>query len=487
MAAPLVRHEVRLLRRDGLLLVALGAFTASVVAAGLSGRAWAERQAGIVSEVEREDAERFEFVRARLRDVEQKRYVATDPWENPSIPVIAGGWMAHRFATMPPGPLAALTTGQSDLRPLYAGSTIWSIAWPSWLNRRVLVGGSEIDSPLNLVTGRFDLAFVVVYLLPLLIITVTCGVIADERDGGTLALVASHGVGLPALIAAKLWARAMVVAAALVIIAGVSIAVMTPRDLPAYVRLGIWLTIAASYATLWFALAAWANTLAGSAATSAMRLASAWVAIVVVLPVTLNAITAFLYPMPERAVMVQQARAAELAAGLANSALTASFYEQHPELVPKDAPPDVNRYSGTTMFAEQLEVERVLAPIIAGFESQRAAQSSLINRLDALSPASAVAASLADAAGTGPERERHFRQQVEAFRRTWREFFVPRIFRRERISAADVPSFPRFTFEDEPVVDVAGRAARRVARLMVPAGVLLAWSALRHRRVTVIE
>jgi ABC-2 type transport system permease protein len=487
MLAQLIRHELRSLRRDGVVLVALGVFAVSSIAASVSGRYWAERQAEIVSEVVTEDTARHEFVRARLRDVEQTRYIATDPWENPSTPVIAGGWMAHRFATMPPGPLAALTTGQSDLRPLYGGATIWSVAWPTWLNRRVLVGESEMDNPLNLVTGRFDLAFVAVYLLPLLIITVTYGVIADEREGGTLALVASQGIGLPALIAAKLAARAMVIAVALVIIAGVSVVAMPTRDVPAYLRLGIWLTIAASYATLWFALSALAVTLGGSAATQAIRLASAWVAIVVVLPVTLNAITALLYPMPERAVMVQQARAAELAAGLANSALTVSFYEQHPELVPKNAPPDVNPYSGTTMIAEQLEVERVLAPTVAEFERQRAAQSSLINRLDALSPASAVAASFADASGTGPEREQHFRQQVEAFRRAWRGYFVPRIFRRERISAADAASFPRFDFEDEPIGDVAGRAVRRVAWLAVPAAVLFAWSALRFRQVTVID
>jgi ABC-2 type transport system permease protein len=279
----------------------------------------------------------------------------------------------------------------------------------------------------------------------------------------------------------------MVVAVAFVIIAVGSVAAMTTHDRSGYVRLGVWLTTGASYATLWFALSAFVITLRGSAATNAMRLAATWVAIVVVLPVSLNAITARLYPLPERAVMVQQARAAELAARQANSALTESFYDQHPELIPKDRPRDVHQYSSTTMYAENLEVERVLAPIVAAFESQLAAQGGFINRLEPLSPASAAAAALADAAGTGPERERHFQRQVEAFRRAWRDFFVPRVFRRQRISAADVPSFPRFDFEDEPTVDVAGRAARRAVWLVVPAGVLFAWSAARYRRVTVIE
>jgi ABC-2 type transport system permease protein len=487
MVTQLVRHELRSLQRDGILLIALGVFGVSLLAATFSGRQWAQRQAEIVSEVVKEDATRYEFVTARLLDIEQKRYVATDPYEDPSRPSIAGGWMAHRFATMAPGPLTALTTGHSDLRPLYAGSTIWSVAWPSWLNRRVLVGDSEIDNPLNLVTGRFDLAFVVVYLLPLLIITLTYGVIADEREGGTLALVASQGVGLPALISAKLLARAMVVAVAVLIIALASVAAMTTRDLAGYVRLGMWLTTAVSYATLWFALAAVAITLRGTAATNAMRLASTWVAIVVVLPVSLNAMTAWLYPLPERAVMVQRARAAHLAAARANSALTESFYDQHPELMPKNAPPDVRQYSANTVYAEHLEVERVLAPIVAEFESQLAAQAALITRLEGLSPASAAVAALADAAGTGPEREEHFRQQVDALRRAWRSFFVPRMFRLERISAADVPRFPRFHFRDEQIADVAVRVARRIVWLVVPAVALLAWSAVRYRRLTVLE
>jgi ABC-2 type transport system permease protein len=139
------------------------------------------------------------------------------------------------------------------------------------------------------------------------------------------------------------------------------------------------------------------------------------------------------------------------------------------------------------MYAENLEVERVLAPIVAAFERQLAAQGGLINRLEPLSPASGAAAALADAAGTGPEREQHFRQQVESFRRAWRDFFVPRIFRRERISSADVARFPRFNFADEPIVDLAARAARRAVWLVVPAGVLLAGSAVRYRRLTVIE
>jgi ABC-2 type transport system permease protein len=487
MVAQIIGHELRSLQRDGIILVSLGVFGVSSIAAAVSGRQWAERQTEIVSEVEKEDATRYEFVTSRLRDIEQKRYVATDPYEDPSRPSIAGGWMAHRFAAMPPAPLTALTIGHSDLRPLYAGSTIWSVAWPSWLNRRVLVGDSAIDNPLNLVTGRFDLAFVVAYLLPLLIITITYGVIADEREGGTLALVASQGVGLATLVSAKLLARAMIVALALLVIALASVAAMTTRDLAAYVRLGLWLTTAVAYATLWFALAGFAITLRGTAATNAMRLASTWVAIVVVLPVSLNAMTAWLYPLPERAVMVQRARAAHLAAAEANSALTESFYDQHPELLPKNAPPDVRQYSANTVYAEHLEVERVLAPIIAEFESQLAAQSALITQLQALSPASAAVAALADAAGTGPERERHFRQQVDAFRRAWRSFFVPRMFRLERISAADVPSFPRFHFQDEQVVDVAVRVARRVVWLVVPALVLLAWSAVRVRRLTVLD
>lgn len=483
----LVRHELRLLWRDGVLVTTAGIFALAVLAATVNGLSWAQRQSKIVDDIRREERARFAHVTTRLRDIEHKRYVATDPYEDPSRPSIAGGWMAYRFATAPPSPLAALAVGQTDLRPGYMGATVWSTSWPTWINRRVLVGESEIDNPISLVAGRFDLVFVVVYLLPLLVIGLTQGMLADERERGTLALLAVQPLRMEMLVSAKVVTRALIVGVSLALLAAVAILTLTERSATAYLRLSAWLTIAASYGCLWFAIGVLASTCRGSSAVNAMRLASAWVGLVVVTPALLNALTAWWYPLPERATMVQQARQAQLDAEREHATLIEAFYGQHPDLVPDHAAPDVRQYAATTLYAQHEEVDRRLAPIIETFDTRLTARTRAIESLSVLSPASAATVGLVDAAGTGPERHRHFRDQAERFRSAWREYFVPRMFRLETIVSTDVEEFPRFAFVDEDGRDVGRRTLRRASGLLLPALVLLWWCSVRIRRINVLD
>ena len=59
--------------------------------------------------------------------------------------------------------------------------------------------------------GRFDLAFVVVYLLPLLVLALSFNVLSEEREQGTLALTLSQPVSARGVVAAKLAFRALLV------------------------------------------------------------------------------------------------------------------------------------------------------------------------------------------------------------------------------------------------------------------------------------
>ena len=56
---------------------------------------------------------------------------------------------------MPPGSLAALSIGQSDLLPYYFRMTTEA--------RENVTSGAELENPQRLLTGRFDLAFVLIY------------------------------------------------------------------------------------------------------------------------------------------------------------------------------------------------------------------------------------------------------------------------------------------------------------------------------------
>lgn len=483
----IVRHELRVLLRDGVVAMTLLVFLGATVAAVLSGRSWVARQAGITDAIREDEAERFQRLAERLADIEAGRYVATDPYEDPSRASIAGGWWAYRFAVAPPSPLAPLAVGQTDLQASYRGVTIWSTLVPSFLTRRVLISESEIDNPANLVAGRFDVSFVVVFLLPLAIILVTHGLVADERDGGTLALLAAQPVSPRVLLAVRLATRLVPIAAIWIVLAGACLLMAGAGPGDAYARAAAWLTATLVYILFWCALCAYAATWPGSSGVSVLRLAGAWLLLVVVLPAALNAWTTWTIPLPDGVTLMQEARSAQLDAERANSVLTEAVYAREPALRPENAAPDVRRYAATTVLAQQLEVERRLSPLVQTFAERAAQQAAAIERLGVWSPATAATAALADAAGTGPERHRHFTARADAYREEWRAYFVPRMFRLERVTVGDVAHFPRFQFADEAAATVVWRVLGRLPVLGI-ATLLLSWRAwARASRLDVVE
>src|SRR3546814_6574788 len=62
----------------------------------------------------------------------------------------------------------------------------------------------EIENPLNLMTGTFDISFVVIFLLPVFIIALTYDMLSGEKESGTLALAMTQPVSLRTFMAGKL-------------------------------------------------------------------------------------------------------------------------------------------------------------------------------------------------------------------------------------------------------------------------------------------
>src|SRR6266508_4576303 len=124
---------------------------------------------------------------------------------NPRLPSVAASRTGPRYALAPPAPLAALAVGQSDLYPYYFKVTSQS--------KQTFTANDEIENPTNLLAGRFDLAFVIIYLYPLLILALSYNLISAEREQGTLAMLMSQPVSLRTFASGKIGLRALVVLA----------------------------------------------------------------------------------------------------------------------------------------------------------------------------------------------------------------------------------------------------------------------------------
>ena len=168
-ARTVLRNEWRLLMADRALRIALGLFAVLLVYALANGMVWLRFQERTVEAVESGNAERtgaFEQELAAIANGGQP----SSPFADPRSPLVLGGPSGSHTAALEPGPLTALAVGQSDLLPYYYDVNIYT-------NESSFQQNGEVENPLNLMVGRFDLAFVVVYLLPLLVLALSFNVL----------------------------------------------------------------------------------------------------------------------------------------------------------------------------------------------------------------------------------------------------------------------------------------------------------------------
>ena len=426
MFTTLFRWEIRSLRRDPAFWCAVALAVVAIIFAVTNGVRWRAHLDLVRAAAAQNDAD----TRATAKATAARLDATPDPtygaFRDPRVPsAYANRLMAH-FAVLPATPLAALTAGQSDLLPAVLPLTPG--ANPS------LAGGSEPENPHRLLIGRFDAAFAVIFLAPLLIIALTYALLAGERERGTLALLLAQPLSLRALLASKLAPRALLGLGLLALLTALFVltdpsSTFTAPD--SALRLALWLAVALGYGAFWFALSLAVITRGGGSATHAVVLAALWLALTILLPAGINLAVKTLHPVPSRMDLILAMRAATDEAASQKSQLLAAYYEDHPEFAPADKAKTAAEDATLITLAANAKIERDLAPVLAGYEAQLAAQQSLVARLQFLSPALLVQSALADAAGTGLARHRAFFTQALAHRAELRAFFEPRILRKE--------------------------------------------------------
>ncbi|WZO99306.1 DUF3526 domain-containing protein [Isosphaeraceae bacterium EP7] len=445
----MIGHEARQMVVDRT-LAAVVAVLATVVGYGVyNGASWASFQRAVLREVSREEAARLDSLRARLGSASDSRGVPADQ---------IGMSLGTKEAVMPPGPLSSLVIGQSDLYPYHSRVTT--------SGRQSGTGDDEIENPTHLLSGRFDLGFVVVSLYPLVILALSYNMLSAEKEQGTLVLLLSQPVLLRTLLLAKVLARGVAVLGLAVAVSLIGFTLARgPTDADGLVRLSLWIAIVSAYGTFWFALAVAVNALGRGSATNALALAGIWLLVVGVIPALANVAVRASYPVPSRVELIQSLREASDRAQAEGPQLGAKFLDAHPELV--QGHDEANEFAVQSL-AVQDATEAGVAGVLSRFELQLVRQQALVDKFRFASPAIATLEALQDAAGTGAARYRHFLDQVEDFHGRWRDYFRPRILRREPIRTEDLGQLPSFSFREEPLAAVMARVGVGLLGLIVP-------------------
>lgn len=445
-----------------------------------NGIAQTEARATAQTELLRHDAVTREAQRQRLERMLAGAEPAT-PFGNPANPEhMAGSFGAHH-AWLPAVPLAPVALGQSDLYP--------SQFQVSYRSKVSFIHDDEIENPWHLLNGHFDLAFVIVYVLPLLIIAVSFNMLSAERESGTLRLLLSQPLALRTLLAAKVSARSSVLLGAVVLLPGAVLLAARPiQTVQAGAAAGWWVLLVALYALFWFALVVAVNALGRSSATNALVLVVAWVVLVLVAPVLLNLALAAASPMPSRTELAARIRVVTAQAMARNAELLATDYQHvgKPDLLlPRDGRISLAGRSLANYRIER-EVDDAIRPELVRFDERQARQQALLSHVAVVSPAAVMQEGMTALAGNGAQRRAHFMRQVDDYHRAWKGFFFPRIESERAVRPDDFAAMPVYVWHEEAQGATTAVARRAALQLFLPTLLLLAFAGWRLRRYPVV-
>ena len=402
-----------------------------------------------IAEAQRDETQRLAGLTKLLGQIERNEVKPPDaPYRDPRNAIYMGRGQAATVAYLPDTPLAITAVGLSDLYPqvfkVSAGSkdSFWFV--------------DGIANPSHLLSGSFDLAFVIVYLYPLLLLALSYNILSGEQEQGTLALIAASSARLTTVLAGKLMVRAGgVIVAAVVgcwsLLLGMGARIDTGSGLTA---LGLLTLAIVLYGLFWLALALMVNSLRRDSAFNAVALVMAWVLLLLVAPAAMNATAQVLYPAPPRAEMVLAVRNAAIDAERDRDATESRYREEHGDAGGPNTDPAKGNPRGVVDRASQRTLAVTLAAdaradaVLANQEARVRAQRRLSDGLSFLVPPALVNDAIVELAGNGHTRWDDYLARIGEFHRRWQSFFVERARLGAALTTADYALFPRFESAD---------------------------------------
>lgn len=463
----ILRTELLRMARGRWLLPLWLGFLALCAYAAWEGAAWSAQRGAALAAIQDEEREVHQMRRSQivneLTPDNKSRYGGA----------IYATAMSFR-ATLPQGELPVLTAGQAEGYPMAA--KIFPFVASNTIFDEYMAG---MENPAVLAAGRFDLAFVLVWLLPLLVLAGSFDLWAFERERGMEPWLLAQPVSPARYLLAKAAARALLLVVPLTL---VLVAVLWFTAAPGPAALLQVAVLSTLYGLFWLGFAILVNVFARNAAQAALGCVAGWLALVVLVPALALGLADLVAPPSNPAERTNALRAMAMQA---RAETRQQADASRPERAPAPNIPD-------NLRKRAVEVERGEQLIRAAVQPYRAQDERRLywmTVLRASSPAIAFQDALERLAGTDAARARRFQDQAHAFLLDVRRLTQRYLEQDRLLTAADYDhGMPRFVHREAPPYE-------RLGALAVDAGVialfllaLLAAGAHRlHRQASFIE
>ena len=425
-----IRHEVRLLGRNHWFVSLTIVLVVLCLYAGHNGLNHFERrqadQEQVIANQRAKEQRVLDIAIALSKGEEHPRAYRLSPM-NMSI-------ATGRLAAMPATEMSKFAIGQSDLytHQIYISSR----------EDMATMSFNELNNPVQLLFGNFDLTFVISYLIPLLIIAFTYNLRTQELESGRLRLLASNPVSTNLWLLQRFMIRysSLVIMLTLVLLTTVLWAQVDFSN-----ELLTFFLLSYAYLAFWFAISYLVNVLGYSSARNAVTLLSVWILLVLIVPAVINQAANTVYPMPSRVTLLNEVRSTKRELSKKQDEVLEEYLRNHPELIRNEGQNAFAYWQG--FFASQEITEKTLSPLTKKFDKQLSKQQKWVDSWSFLSPAVLFQNGATQLAGTSSQDYTKFMAQTKTFMTHWRDHFLPFVFENKMLELGDLDSLPEFEYE----------------------------------------
>ncbi|MBM3928421.1 MAG: DUF3526 domain-containing protein [Sphingomonadales bacterium] len=408
-------HETRLLLRSRLASIALVLLAVLSAAAVTAGMAEVARQRAAIAAIGPAQAEDIAAVAAyvdREKDAGSAAYYSFHPtWDAPA-------------------PLAFAAIGMRDVAPY--------ILRVRALGLEAQIYDGDTFNPELALPGRFDFAFVLVFLAPLFAIALFHDLKSGEREAGRARMLdAMPGAG-------RLWLRRGLVRFGLLLAALIVPflvgAILSSVGIGATVLI---MAVAALYLLFWIGLSGLVSRMGRGSTANAATLAGLWLVLVLVIPTLANVVINRAIPVDEGAeIALAQRENVHHAWEIPREATMRRFYASHPEWADSAPLPEAFHYKW--YFAFHQNGDESVADRVAAYRAGLERRAAMANALGWVLPSVGVQALLTRLAETDLTAQLAYQDRIRDLHRRLREFYYGYLFRDIPFGKADFDRAPRF-------------------------------------------
>lgn len=336
---------------------------------------------------------------------------------------------------------AAFANGQRDLNPFLISVTM--------LGLEGQLHDTDLLNPSTLLLGNMDLAFVFIFLFPLVIIAFTYNLLSAEKENGIWGLLSSQTAAPLNVLWRKFSVRIIsIFAAAMLLMA----AALFYLQLAVNQYFLLVLVVLCLYLSFWFALSFWIISRGRSSNSNAMSLIAFWVLLNVISPALLNVWLTQTYPVPEALdALVQQREGYHEKWDMEKSVTMNSFFKHYPQLKKYPFPED-QVFSWYWYYAMQQNGDDQAAQSLNAM-SKKLEQRDRFTQISAMMlPGIQAQLIFNQLAGSDLKSHLEFQMAVRKYHEKLRLYFYPAIFEEKQIDKIDWSQFKLKQYKADSMV-----------------------------------